>query len=159
MRILYDGYIYSNQIVGGINRYFTNIITRLPHDFQPVITSSGFNRLSFPSHSNLKMVNFKKIASRSLSSRLEKLYFYAVLSLNGSFSLQHPTYYSMLTPNKYNPVKSPIVRTVYDMITELYPAIYDPSSYQVNLKKKTIKCSDFIICISENTKKDLIELY
>lgn len=159
MKILYDGFIYSSQTVGGINRYFTNIIKRLPGDYIPVLTVPRVNEYNFPSHKNLKLITSKRFGPNRISSITEKIYLYETLKFRGNFNLQHPTYYSMLTPNKYNPVKSPIVRTVYDMITELYPAIYDPSGYEVNLKKKTIKSSDFIICISENTKKDLIELY
>ena len=39
MKILYDGEIYGIQKVGGISRYFDNIISRLPEDYQPILTS------------------------------------------------------------------------------------------------------------------------
>ncbi len=159
MQILYDGFIYSLQSVGGINRYFLNVINRLPEEYIPVLTVPGSNKLNFPSHVNLELLKFKRFRPSRLSSNLEKIYFYGALKLKGTFDLQHPTYYSMLTPNKYNPVKSPMIRTVYDMIHELYPETMDPTGYQVALKKKTIANADYIICISENTKKDLINYY
>lgn len=37
MRILYDGLVYSIQTVGGINRYFAQIIGRLPEDVTPIL--------------------------------------------------------------------------------------------------------------------------
>ena len=40
MKTLYDGEIYGIQKVGGINRYFDNIISRLPPDFEPILTSA-----------------------------------------------------------------------------------------------------------------------
>jgi glycosyltransferase involved in cell wall biosynthesis len=159
MRIIYDGFIYSAQNAGGINRYFSNIIERLPDNFTPTLTVPALNKLNFPTHKNLKLIKFKRFKPARLSSILEKIYYYEVLKFGGTFNLQHPTYYEMLTPNKYNPVKSPTIRTVYDMIHELYPPTMDPTGYQLTLKKNTITSADFIICISENTKKDLMELY
>lgn len=159
MRILYDGFIYSLQTAGGINRYFSNIIQRLPGDLQPFLAIPTSNKLNFPKNPNLKLIKYHKLPAFRYSGVLEKMAFYGKMKLRNTFDLQHPTYYGMLTPNKYNPVRATTVRTVYDMIHELYPQNLDPTGYQTMLKKKTITTADFIICISKNTKKDLIELY
>ena len=42
MRILYDGQIYAMQTAGRINRYFANIISRLPESYNPTLTAIHF---------------------------------------------------------------------------------------------------------------------
>ena len=68
--------------------------------------------------------------------------------------LIHQTYYS----NKVFP-KIGKICTVYDMINEKFSHSFINSSEISEIKKKTIDNSDHVICISENTKKDLIEIF
>jgi hypothetical protein len=56
MRILYDGEIYGIQKVGGINRYFDNIISRLPPDFHPILTSARSRNEPHPHHPIFKNI-------------------------------------------------------------------------------------------------------
>ncbi len=55
--------------------------------------------------------------------------------------------------------KCPVVITVYGMIHEKFPQHFhkvDPTSF---LKKTAIKRADHIICISESTKRDLVQFF
>ena len=61
MRILYDGKIYGIQKVGGINRYFDNIISRLPEEFQPTLTSVRSRNDYHPSHPQFKIIYLQTI--------------------------------------------------------------------------------------------------
>jgi glycosyltransferase involved in cell wall biosynthesis len=45
------------------------------------------------------------------------------------------------------------------MIHELYPDQFIDSRFVIKTKKKSINTADQIICVSENTKKDLINMY
>ena len=56
MKILYDGEIYGSQKVGGISRYFDNIIARLPSDFHPLLTIPRSQNEPHPDHPNLKLL-------------------------------------------------------------------------------------------------------
>ena len=47
--------------------------------------------------------------------------------------------------------------TVYDMIHELFPSYFSKSDQTSKLKKIAVDRADHIICISKNTREDLIK--
>ena len=70
--------------------------------------------------------------------------------------LVHETYYSK---KSLAPKCCPTVITVYDMIHEIFKANFPSGDETSQLKKNSIKRSDHVICISHNTKQDLIQLF
>ncbi len=160
MHILYDGHTYAMQSAGGINRYFANLISRLPEDFTPALTTCKPRNVNYPTHPNLKTFFYKRFGFRPgcVSYWLEKHYFRAVAAFN-SFDVVHPTYYTLLTRQEINKSRFPVVLTVYDMIHELFAEQIDPDGQQAEVKRKAILAAQAVICISENTKKDLLERY
>ncbi|MBD2099627.1 glycosyltransferase family 1 protein [Leptolyngbya sp. FACHB-261] len=160
MRILYDGQIYAIQFAGGVNRYFANLISRLPEDYTPLLTTCQNREVNYPTHPNLKVFFYKRFGFRPgrLSYWLEKYYFRSVTNF-GRYEVFHPTYYSLLTQQNFDTVKRPIVVTVYDMIHELFAKQTDPDGHQIEEKRQAVLAAQAIICISENTKKDLLERY
>jgi glycosyltransferase involved in cell wall biosynthesis len=86
---------------------------------------------------------------------VEKQYFRAIARFK-PFDLVHPTYYSLLTRQDWNACRLPIVLTVYDLIDEMY---YADDVERVESKRQAILAAESIICISENTKKDLLNHY
>jgi glycosyltransferase involved in cell wall biosynthesis len=165
MQILYDGQIYKMQIAGGINRYFANIIGRLPEDFAPFLIVEQGREVNFPFHRNLRMYNYGRMPLEHISWKLAKLCsvlekrYHESLVRSRRFHVIHPTYYSLLTGQQLAKCRAPIVINVWDMINELFAAEYDPDGSIAELKQKAISASQAVICISENTKKDLIEHY
>lgn len=157
MRILYDGAIYQWQSAGGINRYFTNLINRLPADFSPVLTTFRKRGIDFPSHPRLKILGFERFRPQRLSLKLEKLYLSRVAA-EGKFDLVHPTYYSLLSQAHLVRGSAPLVVTFWDMIHDLFPEL-DPSGRVISMKRAAAAAADAIICISENTRNDLVERY
>src|SRR4028119_735059 len=139
MRILYDGQIYATQAAGGINRYFANLIGRLPKEFTPTLTTCQPRNVNYPTHPNLKTFFYKRFGFRpgQVSYWLEKYYFRSVANFN-SFDVIHPTYYSLLTRQEIKQYKSPVVLTVWDMIHELFANQIDPNGEQVEVKRKAI---------------------
>jgi glycosyltransferase involved in cell wall biosynthesis len=168
MRILYDGQIYAMQAAGGINRYFANIISRLPESFLPYLTIPQIPKVNYPQHSNLKSFSYQQLQfrpgrisawiNRYYSSWLNKYYF-GESPDHSYFDILHPTYYSLLTQKQINEYSCPVVLTVYDMIHERFSRDLDPTGRAVAEKEKAISSAQAIICISENTKQDLIEWY
>lgn len=160
MHILYDGQIYERQSNGGINRYFANLISRLPEHFFPSLTICQTQKTNHPIHVNLKTYFYKRFGFRPgrISYWLEPYYFRAITSLN-TFDVIHPTYYSLLTRQDFSQCKYPLVLTIWDMIHELFAEQIDPDGQQAAEKRKAILAAQAIICISENTKKDLLERY
>lgn len=169
MRIFYDGQIYEKQPAGGINRYFANLIGRLPRRFTPFLLVSQKCEVNFPVHPNLKVLSHQRFRLGYISyrveswlankySKIEEGYFSNITALR-NFDLAHPTYYSLLTRQEVSKYKCPIVLTVWDMIHELFPEQVDPMGLGAEEKRRAILAAAAIICISENTKKDLLERY
>ncbi|XWK85980.1 MAG: glycosyltransferase family 1 protein [Phormidium sp.] len=160
MRILYDGSVYIMQIHGGVSRYFSNIIKRLPENFEPIITTCRFPDAKFANHPNLKIYYYKRLGFRPgrFSYWIEKYYFRSVTLLSQP-DIIHPTYYSSLTRQPLENYSRPIVITVHDMIHELFGEQMDSTGQQAEEKRKAIFAAQAIICVSKNTKKDLLERY
>jgi glycosyltransferase involved in cell wall biosynthesis len=156
MRIFYDGFIYQGQTAGGINRYFANVINRLPSDFTPLLTTCESRAINYPAHKNLRVFKFTQSLPERLSSRVKKYYFRCVTSAL-DFDIAHPTYYSLLTKREVGAYRRPVVLTVWDMTHELFPELFADSAAVAQQKRKAIEAAQAVICISENTKKDLLE--
>jgi glycosyltransferase involved in cell wall biosynthesis len=167
MQIFYDGKVYSWQATGGVNRYFNNVISRLPAQFKPSLLIDQDAEGSLPAHPNLKFYYCGKHSQRlrNFSYRLgsyemklrDRLVARALA--NTRFDVIHPTYYLLLAGQSMEAFKSPIVLTVWDMIHEIFPNQIDPTGEHTQLKRRAIQAAQKIICISENTKNDLLQRY
>ena len=101
----------------------------------------------------------KRILIRSISIRILNLINDLITSLYlfiNKPTIVHETYYSEFL---YKNNKSRYVTTVHDMIWEKFPKFFKYSELMIRAKKKSIDRADHIVCVSENTKKDLIEIY
>ncbi len=156
MRILYDGAIYQEPL-GGINRYFANVIGRLPETFTPHLTTCRPSSQNDPAHPHLQVHRFKRFRPRRVSLKFERAYF-GRIAKSQSFDLAHPTYYTLLSQREIAEYRCPVVITVWDMIHELFPEM-DPFGRVAGQKRRAVEVADAVICISENTKKDLLERY
>lgn len=158
MQILYDGQIYAMQTTGGINRYFANIISRLPDNYSSTVTAIIQHSLNYPVHSKTKIYKYKRFRFNKVSSTIEKYYFRAITSTK-KIDVAHPTYYSLLTQREIKEYSCPVVITVHDMIHEIFAKEIEPEGYTIEAKRKAVLASQAIICVSENTKKDLLDRY
>jgi glycosyltransferase involved in cell wall biosynthesis len=139
---------------GGINRYFANLIRRLPQDFEPHLTICRSPVFNDPTHQQLRFHRFPRFRPQRLSLKLEKLFFGRVQD-STTFALAHPTYYSLLSQREISDYRCPVVVTVWDMIHELFPDL-DPSGRVARQKRLAVEAADAVLCISENTKRDLL---
>ncbi|BCL35201.1 glycosyltransferase family 4 protein [Nostoc sp. MS1] len=160
MRILYDGQIYSLQKVGGISRYFDNLISRLPKNYHPTLTTVRSRQEPHPYHPNLKLCSYKRFGFRPgrVCYWLEPHYFRTVEILDKP-QIFHPTYYSLLSRRELTKNKYPMVLTVHDMIHEVFANLMDKDGQVAEIKRNAILAADVILCVSENTKKDLLTRY
>ena len=157
MKVIYDSYIFTEQKYGGISRYYYELIKFFNKD-QDVIASAPLvfsNNHYINDKKDVKHLVFfpnKTIKGKQrllfLINRIAFLFFLQ----KKDFDIVHPTYYDTYYL-KYI-VDKKLVLTVYDMIHEKF--------YQDKIsEKKKLLCNraDLIIAISENTKKDLIEIF
>lgn len=163
MKILIDGIIYSLKKTGGIRRYFNGYLPLLNKTDKNVevelFLHGGFKgRLNF--NNNIKISYIREIPIPLPKTIFEPL----IEPINEAIcqrhwskikgDLFHSTYYTCY-PNK----DLPQVVTVYDMIHERFPE-YFPGKKNDNFrekKKAIIESATAIICISENTRKDLLK--
>lgn len=159
MQIIYDGAIFLGQHYGGINTYFYELWSRLSMEMHATAFVPSNREIRFQS----PQVTLKKV--RYCSEYSNQLYKWLVQSTNQlrlyyqNADFIHLTYYNLITGVPMNNLRLPVVLTVWDMIHELFPDKYDPDGKKNAIKKKAIMSAEVIICISNNTKKDLISFY
>jgi glycosyltransferase involved in cell wall biosynthesis len=158
MRILYDGLLFSTPQTGGARRYFSNLISRLPADVEPWVTTTRSPGLHFPEHSNLRVRHFPCLRPQKLSSLLERIYFRR-LERRTKFDLAHPTYYNLLSRRRLSDYRCPAIITVHDMISELFSDGTAAAKRETANKRHAVADAAQVICISHHSKKDLIELF
>lgn len=150
MKVLYDGQIFSGQKIGGISRYFYELISRNSNCEVGILYTDNFylkkNKLMIPDfRGKNRIINiFNKI--------------FSIIKLKKQkYDIFHPTYYDNYFL-RY--LKSPFVVTVHDMIHEIYAETYfKEDSKTTKLKKEICEKANGIIAISEKTKDDLIEYF
>ncbi len=163
--IVYDHQIFWQQKYGGVSRYFYEVGTRVSeeNDFQVKIMAFGYiNEYLKECQKNLVMglpvpkfpgLQIPRIIGQ-INDRLAKNW----LNKNTP-DIVHETYYRL---ERLSPKKSKIVVTVHDMIHEKFTKFLRREMFGLDntsqLKKQTVTRADKIICVSENTKKDLIEI-
>lgn len=175
MKIVYDYQIFNLQKYGGVSRYLYEIATRIAKhsDFQVKILAGLYvNQYLKKCSSDLvfgwprpKIPKSIKITSK-LNSELSRIW----LSKNIP-DIVHETHYSTkYLPRIPLPKSCKTVITVHDMIHEKFSSLLSiDKQYGSGLSKaeagsvilskaEAIKCADRIICVSNNTKKDLIEI-
>ena len=143
------------QAFGGINRYFAEIISRLPPEAEPTLFSGRRRSTGFPVHPNLKFADSTPFGPFRLA-RWTRPYVLRLLLTERDWDVIHPTYYADL--RAYRGWHSPLVITVYDMVYELFPGTFRDDHSRL-YKKACIERADHVICISENTKSDLCRFY
>ncbi len=154
-RVLYTPDIFSLQKVGGVSRYFVELIKRVDRsDCSPQVVA-GLHKNSY----------LRKVARTNgvYLPRLGPLLGPRRLQLNQSLfkfvakrhpgAVIHQTYY---TGSKY-PSSHPVVLTVLDMIEQLFPEL--PTSVPHDQKRANCKRAQHIIAISQVTKQDIVRLF
>jgi len=147
MKLIYDNIIFSLQNAGGISKYWSELIKRLIKKDDIIVTFyESANKNIF--RKNLA-INFKKESCLNVKT-LRYLPFTMKLPANSVF---HSSYYRFsLQKNVVN------ITTVHDFTYEYFRSGIPKYVHKLQ-KWFAIKNSDGIICVSENTKKDLMKFY
>lgn len=145
------------QRYGGISRYYAELKRKFDDKKYDVdahvhcfFNKSIYFEDIFQNKYNSK---FDKIKGKGL---LNKIYTRIDCTFN-NYDILHPTYYNPYILGLRKGSRK-VVITVYDMINERFPELFD-DELTINNKKTMILESDHIIAISESTKKDILEFY
>jgi glycosyltransferase involved in cell wall biosynthesis len=166
MKVLFDQQAFLLQNVGGISRYFFEVMSRNLDDPGIEVVFPGFySQNHYLNHARNRLHRWRLLGQRDFRGKwhIENHLLRWNRRLNdravalGRFDLFHPTYYD---PYFLDLIDSrPYVLTVYDMTHELYQEQYRTLDRKtLEGKRRTISGARSIIAISENTKTDLIRL-
>jgi len=161
--IVFDSQIFALQPFGGISRYVCALAEQL-------VKRDGVDaQIWAPLHLN----HYLRALKASANVAVRGMYFPSIPRLAGSLTalnqvlfplyasgqhldIVHETYFSANPPYKGRAAR---VLTVYDLIHERFPQSFLPSDSVIKNRKKAIERADHLICISESTRRDLIETY
>lgn len=160
IKLVYDYQSASVQEYGGVSRYIYELAARLANkpEFQTTIVApiyinqylqqqpvKGLQGIAIPFIPKTQRI-------RSLiNQRITQLYF-----KNYSPDIVHETYYAY---DRTAPKRSKIVLTIHDLIHEKFPQYFAASDKTTVMKAAAIARADQIICVSENTRNDLLNLF
>ena len=160
MTIQYDHQIFCEQQFGGISRYFYELIKGVSQ-IEGVKTildvkysDNVFLQKLQPDNNWLTHAKFK---GKRDFVKLINYYHTKWVTNKSQFEIFHPTYFnSSCIQNAHG---KPMVITVLDLIDEKYHVNSPAFSSLIRHRKKTIAAAQYIIAISENTKKDIIDYF
>ncbi len=157
--VIYDHQIFSVQEYGGISRYFYELAKR-------VNSSAGFSAsVVAPLHVNRYLdaggVGVKGIRIPSLRRAVRAMEAInhrigSTLSRMSRPDVFHETYYP---EDSSAPKDCPVVVTVHDMIPERLSEVFGKNDETSVRKRAAVERADRVICVSENTRRDLMELF
>jgi glycosyltransferase involved in cell wall biosynthesis len=161
MRILYDHQVTSLQDAGGGSRYHYELLRYLSAvpDVQTEIVL-GMNGSVYPfaklSSAKTRVMEFGAVFRPSAYRyAMNELLGNSIAVCRGRFDVYHPTHHRVMPIVR----SRRIVATHYDCTNERFPEAFRYAKEVLRAKKSLFARADAIICISECTRKDLLEFY
>ncbi len=163
MKIVYDHQIFSRQKYGGVSRYYSELIKNLDTSYNNINVELP---ILFSNNEYLKEVDIKTrelpaknlipiTVARRLRRLFNNVYTNNYLSKH-DFDIFHPTYFDPYFLKNLKGKK--FVLTVHDMVHEKFPQYSSSLDKTIAWKKELATKAEHVICISENTKKDVIKI-
>lgn len=155
MKLLYDSQAFTGQKFGGISGYFNQLIMHHQGFFDYAVSGKVSNNNYAGNFSSMKPFfddkSFKgKLKLMKMINRRDD----KKAILKEEYDLFHPTYYEAVC----YPKTKPVVITAHDFNSELLPD-YFPDQAITEYKRTSFLKASKIICISENTRRDLLKLF
>lgn len=160
MKIAFDYQAFLIQEYGGISRYYSKLTETL--NLFPDVDAKIFA----PLHVNAYL---SKLPSDVVSGydvrhrRKRKKLFRAINKIVSRHQMSrycpdvvHETYYS---ENSVAPSGVPLVVTIHDMVHERFPDMFSQQDRTSARKREAVQRADHIICISNCTRNDLIDIF
>lgn len=166
MQVVMDGVVFRDQRYGGISRIFREILPRMcaldPH-LSIALLTMGRLRQPLPVHPRLHHWKLLPVDQMMRPWRLwwpiiDRVRMFVQRQALGPAAgrLWHSTYYTRV-PNW----DGPTVVTVYDLIYERFPYLFDRPVDEAfrRQKRACVLEADALICISEATRAEVLDYY
>ena len=158
MRIAYDHQIFGWHRYGGISRYFFELARHIDEhegvNFK-IVSPLFVNEYLLASRLPVAGIHVPQIRRTRWLYRELNRWMAPIAMRHFNPDLVHETYYSQVT---VAPRRAKVVITVHDMIHELFPTDFPKWDATTKEKASAVKRADHIICVSENTREDLIRI-
>jgi glycosyltransferase involved in cell wall biosynthesis len=161
MRIAFDQQVFLLQEYGGISRYVCSLANSM--SISPETTVKIFAPLHFNRYLEKLSPNALVLGKRApripktgrlISAMSVHLAHMSIKKFRPD--IVHETYFSHVD---FVPKGAKRVITVYDMIHERFASTWPGSEVTTAAKKEAVTRADHVICISESTRRDLLELF
>lgn len=179
MKVLYDYQAFTMQYFGGISKCLCELIEHLPYEIKTEISicqsknihlqESGLVRnlgnVQLDEKMFLKCFPFHGMGH--IYKLLTKLgWIHGAEGVNQKCSIEalKKQQFDVFHPTFYNPYflsyigSKPWVITIHDMMPELFPQYFNQDDMQIVFKRKYLNKASAIIAVSENTKKDIVNI-
>ncbi len=161
MNILFDHQIFCLQKYGGISRYFyelANHISGFREDhveiFAPLHLNGYLSANGAAFHAGRTvppMLGMGRHAAWTAATALA----YLRVKPRPDVDILHETYFSTAD---YLPEGATRIVTVHDMVHEMLPRQFPHQERLCRMKARAVERADHVICVSENTRRDLIRI-
>jgi glycosyltransferase involved in cell wall biosynthesis len=158
IRVAYDSQIFGLQQFGGISRYFCELAIRVahaPHFAARVLTALHINDYLRDASIPGRGTYLRPSRTAGRLSRAVNLVYSPVAACINKPHVIHETYYR---ESKSSRPQCARVVTVFDMIYEKFRDMFPGADSIRRAKRDAVARADRIICISEQTRRDLIDI-
>lgn len=160
MKIYYDYQTFLDQHIGGISRYFYEMVLEMEKkpECSVMMRCVGGKNIYIKAHNQGDYAPFLNRIGQHLPikkglGRLNQLVM--KWDMHRNYDIVHPTLYNPYVLEHTG--KAKVVITIYDMIYEQFPELF-PEGKRTEKKNIAFK-ADHIIAISESTKRDILRFY
>lgn len=164
--VIVDGLIYNLQANGGISRLFQEVLPRLcdlDAELRLTLLTDSDVCAKLPMHPHIEHRTIPRVSRVLRPERVwrpivpwvrQAVRRWCLGSARGK--IWHSTYFT--SPGERG---VPLVVSVYDMIFERFPDLFKgPATRHFNeMKRRCILSADAVLCISETTRRDVMEFY
>lgn len=160
MKVVYDAQIFAEQEFGGISRYYCALatqISRLPDSEARIVAPLYINKYVKELDRETVVGCYVQRVPKTgrVIKALSSTFFNAVAGWVKP-DIVHETYYAERPTYRG---RVPHVLTVYDMIHERCADSFAANDAVARLKEYAVQRADHIFCISENTRRDLLDIH
>ncbi len=161
VKVAFDHQIFAFQRYGGVSRYFVELARRLPaHGVSEVSIVAPLHVNEYLTADSARPFTRGRYVPDTFKDTARVIgavnrFAVPIALRKANPDIVHETYYAIKPVGK---ARRRVV-TVYDMIHELFPEEFPDAAQATAAKRAAVNRADRVICISENTRQDLVRLF